>query len=148
MRIIALLILISLFTLTACAPKPCAEWTLAELCRVHPITGQIYSSLNSEYDPGHIDGQMLKSLYGTEEYPVREFALLFYGRVDTVREIGVFIIGSGDEVIRVSEMASERINFLSTFSKGEGFIRKYRGALVYGFVEDAAYTEEILDSIL
>ena len=148
MRIIALLILISTLTLTACTHKPCAKDVLSELCREHPITREIYSSLDGEYESGHIDQQMLNSLYGTEEYPVREFALVFYGRIDTVREIGVFITDSGDDVIRVSEMATARISFLSTFSGGEGFIKKYRGVIVYGFVEDASYTEEILDSIL
>ena len=148
MRIIALLLLISVLPLTACSQKRSAEDVLTRYCEEHPIDQQIYSSLADEYDTGHIDREMLTSLYGDEEYPVRELALVFYGKVDTVREIGVFITSGGDDVIRASEIAAARIRFLSGFSRGEGFIKKYRGVLVYGFVEDASYTEEIFDRIL
>ena len=150
MRIIALLLLISISVLpfSACSQRVCAKDVLSEFCTEYPIDREIYSSFDDEYGRGYIDKQMLTLLYGVDEYPVREFALVFFGKVDTVREVAVFITDSGDDVIKASEIATARIEFLSGFSDGEGFIKKYRGVLVYGFVEDAAYTEEIFDRLL
>lgn len=148
-RIVALLLLLSLhLSLTACSKKQSAADILGEVCREYPISAQIYSSLSAEDEEGYIDAEMMTALFGMDSCPVSEFAVVLYGKVDTVREIGVFITDNGDERIRVSELLSRRISFLSSFSSGEGFIRKYRGVLVYGFVEDASCLEELLDSIL
>ena len=148
MRILAIILLLSTLLLTACGHTVRADDILAELCREYPIDRQIYSSLSDENDKGYIDSEMLRALYGISEYPVREFALVFYGKVDTVRDIGVFVIGRGEDVMEISELVARRISFLSSFSEGEGFIKKYKGALVYGFVESAADTEAIFDTIL
>ena len=148
MRIVALILLLSTLLLTACTQVRRSDEVLSAFCREYPIDRQIYSSLASERDEGYVDAEMLRALYGIFEYPVRDFSLVFYGKVDTVREIGVFIIGKGDDIIEISELVARRISFLSTFSKGEGFIRKYKGTLVYGFVENAADAEKIFDSIL
>ena len=148
MRIIALILLLSTLLLTACTQVRRADDILLEFCREYPIDRQIYSSLANEREEGYVDTEMLRALYGITEYPVRDFSLIFYGKVDTVREVGVFIIGKGDDIVEISELVARRISFLSTFSPGEGFIRKYKGALVYGFVENASDTEAIFDSIL
>ena len=148
MRNFALILLILILLLTACGQNRRADEVLAGFCREYPIERQIYTSVADENDEGYIDSEMLMTLYGISEYPVREFALVFYGKIDTVREIGVFIIESGDDAIEVSDLAARRIRFLSSFSEGEGFIKKYRDVLVYGFVEDSSDTELIFDSIL
>ena len=148
MRILALVLLLATLLLTSCTQVRHADEVLSEFCREYPIDRQIYSSLANEREEGYVDREMLRALYGVSECPVRDFALVFYGKVDTVREIGVFVIGRGDDVVEISELAARRISFLSAFSDGEGFIKKYKGALVYGFVESAADTEAIFDSIL
>lgn len=147
-RILAFVLLISIFTVTACSKKRCAADILTELMREYPIDATVYSSLLTEGEEGYIGEEMLSLLYQTDVCPVAELALVFYGKVDTVREIGVFIVGSGEEYILVSDLVSRRLELLSSFSEGEGFIRKHKNVLIYGFVEDASYAKELLDSIL
>ena len=148
MKRLLAMILSSIFLLTSCGAKTSAEEVLVGFCREYPITAQIYSSLREENESGYIDQEMLTALFGTDEYPTDDFALVFYGKVDTVREIGVFVTENGEDIIGISELLTRRIAFLSTFSEGEGFIRKYRGAIVYGFVEDASRIEKLFDSML
>ena len=147
-RTIALLLLLSLILITSCSKKRSAEDILLEFCEGYPISASLYSSLAREGDEGYIDDEMLYTLYGVESFPVAEFSLALYGKVDTVREIGVFLTGNGEDRIELSELLSNRIRFLSSFSDGEGFIRKYKGVLVYGFVENSSYAEELFDRII
>lgn len=146
-RITALLILLSLLILTACEQKKSPEDILYEFMTEYPISANIYSSLCDEADAGYISEEMLAAVFGTSEPPTAEFALILYGKVDKVIEVGVFDVGGGDG-IGLTELITRRISFLSSFAEGEGFIKKYRGVLVYGFVRDAAYAEEIFDRIL
>jgi hypothetical protein len=148
MKRFVLLLLASVILITSCTETVRAEDVLGKFCREYPVSAVIYSSLSDKNEPGYIDSEMLTALYGTDEYPVTEFALVFYGKVNTVREVGVFVTENGDDVIEITELLTRRISFLSTFSDGEGFIRKYKGVLVYGFVEDSAYVQEIFDGIL
>lgn len=147
-RTVALLILISLVLLTSCSKKRCAEEILLEFCDEYPISSNVYSSLAGESNAGYIDSEMLYALYSTEKFPVREFSLVLYGKVDTVREIGVFVTEKGEDRIELTELLSKRISFLSSFSDGEGFVKKYKGVLVYGFVEDSSYAEALFDKII
>lgn len=144
----AIILLAIILSITSCAERVSAEHVLAQFCREYPASAEIYSSLSAKGEAGYIDREMLLALFGSDEYPTREFALVFYGKLDTVRELGVFVTENGDDVIEITELLARRISFLSAFSEGEGFIRKYRGVLVYGFVEDSAYVQEILDGIL
>lgn len=147
-KTLALLIILALIPITSCSEKRCAEEILSEFCNEYPISASLYSSLSHEGDGGYIDSEMLYVLYGTDRFPASEFSLALYGKVDTVREIGVFVTGRGEDRIELTELLSNRIKFLSTFSDGEGFVKKYRGVLVYGFVEDSSYAEELFDRII
>lgn len=147
-KTIALLLLLSLIFITSCSEKRCADEILLEFCEGYPISANLYSSLAEKGDEGYIDTEMLNALYGTDSLPTAEFSLALYGKVDTVREIGVFLTGMGEDRIELTELLSSRIKFLSSFSSGEGFIRKYKGVLVYGFVEDSSYAEELFDRII
>ena len=133
---------------TSCKTNNSAEDILLGFCAEYPIDSKIYSSVSDGVHTEIIDAEMLDALYGIKEIPIREFALVLYGKVNTVREIGVFITNNGDNEIEILELASKRIDFLSSFADGEGFIKKYRGVLVYGFVEDASYAEAVFDSII
>ena len=147
-RTIAVLLLLSLIFITSCSNKRSAEDILLEFCKEYPISANFYSSLAHKDDVGYIDAEMLYALYGLEEFPTAEFSLALYGKVDTVREIGVFLTDMGEDRIELTELLSNRIKFLSSFSRGEGFIRKYKGVLVYGFVENSSYAEELFDRII
>ena len=147
-KIIAVLLVISILPLSACKKTRSAEDILSELIKEYPIEATLYSSLCYEGDEGYIDTDMLSALYGVSEYPTRDFAVVLYGKVDTVREIGVFVTDGGDDVIRTTEIITRRISFLSSFAEGEGFIKKYRGVLVYGVVWNSSYAEELFDRIL
>ena len=147
-RAIALLVFLSLFPFTSCSEKISAEVVLIKFCDEYPISADVYSSLADEGEAGYIDSEMLYALYGTESFPDCEFSLVMYGKVDTVREIGVFVTKKGEDRIELIELITKRINFISSFSGGEGFVRKYRGVLVYGFVEDSTYAEELFDRII
>lgn len=147
-KTIALLLLLSLIFITSCSEKRCADEILLEFCEGYPISANLYSSLAEKGDEGYIDTEMLNALYGADSLPTAEFSLALYGKVDSVREIGVFLTGMGEDRIELTELLSSRIKFLSSFSSGEGFIRKYKGVLVYGFVEDSSYAEELFDRII
>ena len=65
-----------------------------------------------------------------------------------MREIGVFIIENGQDKILLTELISGRIGFLSSFAEGEGFVKSYKGVMVYGFVENSARAQELFDRII
>ena len=50
--------------------------------------------------------------------------------------------------MKVYEIASERVELLSSLADGEGFVRKYKGVIVYGFVDDSAKAISILEKII
>ena len=144
---LALLIISSILFISSCSEKPCAEDVILCVCREYPIDATVYSSERAEGEEGFIDAEMLDTLYGTSEMPTGEFALVLYGKVDTVREIGVFVTDRGDDVIALVELIGRRMDFLSSVSDGEGFLKKYRGAVVYAFVSDAERIEAIFDGV-
>ena len=146
-RFIAVMLLCALY-LVSCAKEMCAEEILSDICKEYPLDATIYSSGRGENESGYIDTEMLVTLYGTEAYPTEEFAIALYGKVDTVREIGVFITKRGDDTTGLTELLSRRIDFLSSAADGEGFVKKYRGATVYAFVADATRLEALLDSMM
>lgn len=147
-RFLALLLLGSLLVMSSCSRSACAEDILTAVCREYPLDATVYSSHKREGEDGFIDGEMLVTLYGTDEGLTGEFALVLYGKVDTVREIGVFITEKGDDIIGIAELLRRRIDFLSSASDGEGFLKKYRGAIVYAFVNDSSRIEALFDSVM
>ena len=147
-KVLAILLLISVLLLESCSDAHNTEDILSEFCRQYPIDMTVYSSSKKTSEEGYIDADMLNGLYGISEYPVSDFSLVLYGKVDTVREIGVFATKTGEEKIETLELLKNRIDFLSSFSYGEGFIKKYKDILIYGFVENASYAEELFDNIL
>ena len=48
----------------------------------------------------------------------------------------------------LTELISKRLAFLGSFADGEGFIRRYRGVIVYGFVDNSARAQEVFDGII
>ena len=147
-RTVAILLLLSLIFVTSCSQRKSAEEILLDFCKEYPIVTTQYSSLSQKDEEGYIDSEMLYTLYGVKSFPIAEFSLVLYGKVDTVREIGVFITSMGEDRIELAKLLSNRIKFLSSFCEGEGFIRKYKGVLVYGFVENSSYAEELFDRII
>lgn len=147
-RTATVILFVSIIFLTSCRSEKRSDDILRTFCREYPIDSVVYSSFAHANDEGYIDEEMIFALYGVDEYPACEFSLVLYGKVDTVREIGVFITESADDRIELSELFARRISFLSSFSDGEGFIRKHGGVLVYGFVEDASYAEALFDKII
>ncbi len=147
-RTAAILLLISLLLLISCSERACAADVAAEFCRAYSLDGRVYSSLAKEGEDGYIDDEMLHALYGDSDCLVTEFAIVLYGKVSTVREIGVFIAENGSERMELLELATDRVSFLSSFADGEGFVKKYRAAVVYGFVDDASRAEGLLDSLI
>ena len=142
------LIIILLTIFTSCSGTESAESIASAFCEGYPLCTEIYSSLKDEGQNGYIDSQMLTALYGQSKRPTEDFALLLYGRVDAVREIGVFVTVNGDERMDVITIATDRIELLSSFAEGEGFVKKYRSVIVYGFVDDAERAKLLLDDIL
>ena len=149
MKKTAVLLLISFaLLLTSCSENVCASDVIDEFCREYPIDSLIYSSLSCSGEAGYIDGEMLRALYDIDEHPVREYALVLYGKVDTVREVGVFITENGEDEIILVDLLSKRLAFLGSFADGEGFIRRYRGVIVYGFVDNSDRAQEVFDGII
>ncbi len=140
--------IVCLALLTSCSKKQSAEDVVLGLIREYPIDSIVYSSRCEKVDEGYIDEQMLVLLFGVDEYPVDDFALVLYGKVDIVQEIGVFFTHNSDERMKVTMLLSERIALLDSLSNGEGFIKKYRSAIVYGFVDDPDRVISIFDKLM
>ena len=147
-KAISLLLLFSLIFLVSCKKTMSAYEIAHSFCEAYPLESKVYSSLRTQDEEGYIDDEMLTALYGTTDLATDEFALVLYGKVNIVREFGVFITRNSDERMKITKLATDRISFLSSFAKGEGFIKKYRNVTVYGFVEDAARAEGLLDSLI
>lgn len=147
-RTLAIILLLCLVFLTSCSPERRAEDIAAEFCRGYPLEAKVYSSLADEHEEGYIDAQMLVALYGSDNLSIEEFALILYGKVGTVWEIGIFVTKTSDERMELYELASGRIKLLSSLAEGEAFVRKYRGVFVYGFVDDAERAKRIFDGTL
>lgn len=142
-----LLILIEIF-LTSCHKRVSAEAILCEFSSAYPISATVYSPVRKNGEDGYIDEEMLFGMYGVTDHPTDEYALVLHSKVSTVREIGVFVTESGDERLRLYELLTDRIALLSSFADGEGFIRKYRAVVVYGFVDDSERALRLFDSLL
>lgn len=147
-KAISLILLFSLIFLTSCRKTVRAEDIALSFCEGYPLEAKVYSSLSIQGEEGYIDGKMLTALYGISELTVDEFALVLYGKVSTVREFGVFITKNSDDRMEIIELATNRINFLSSFAEGEGFVKKYRTVMVYGFVDNASRAEGLLDGLI
>ena len=140
--------IVCLALLTSCSKKQSAEDVVLGFIREYTIDSIVYSSRCEKVDEGYIDEQMLVLLFGVDEYPVDDFALVLYGKVDIVQEIGVFVTHNSDEHMKVTMLLSERIALLDSLSNGEGFIKKYRSAIVYGFVDDPDRVISIFDKLM
>lgn len=144
----------ALFVLFAFLLASCSRSTgsacdmLVAFCSEYPISASVYTSIAEDGDARQIDRQMLLSLYGVDGYPTDEFAIALYGKVGSVREIGVFFTDNGVQRAELFDLINSRISFLSSFSDGEGFVKKYGEIIVYGFVDDAARAVGIFDMLI
>ena len=107
---------------------------LLRFCEAYPLYGTVYNSGTPEDELDDI----LTLLFEGEEgrVPRGNFAVMLYGSMDTVSEVGVFVTSFGHEIIDVIELAERRIGILDDSSEGEGFIIRDREVVVYGFVGD------------
>ncbi len=147
-KAISIILLLSLMTITSCKGTGNALDIAYSFCEEYPLEAEVYSSLFSEGEDGYIDDEMLVALYGKSELSVSEFAIVLYGKVGTVYEVGVFITPNGHQRMDIVELAKYRIDFLSSLAEGEGFIKKYRTVTVYGFLDDPSRAERLLDSLI
>ena len=147
-KAIAFILVISLLLMPSCRSKADACEVIRAFCEAYQLDAGVYSSLATEAEEEYISSEMIYKLYGTEKLPSREFAVALYGKVDTVREVGVFVTSSGDERLELTELIKNRLDFLSSFADGDGFVKNYHGTLVYAFVEDSVRAERVFDSIL
>jgi hypothetical protein len=147
-KTVSLILSLLIALLTSCTESVSAIDIAVAFCGGYPIDAKVYSSSASEGEEGYIDAEMLNVMFGISERPVEEFALVLYGKVSTVRELGVFVTKNSDERMEITELAMSRISFLSSFVEGEGFVKKYRTVTVYGFVDDASRAEMLLDNLI
>ena len=147
-RIVALTLLFAMLFITSCSADADAETILSAFCREYPISAQMLSSLADEGEDGYVTDEVRDVIfYGYTDLP-REYALVLYGRVDTVLEVGVFLTDSADERMALYELLKNRIDLLSSLVEGEGFMKNYNGIFVYAFVDDTERAEKLFDSII
>lgn len=147
-KVISLLLAFSIILLSSCESTRTSLDIALSFCEEYPLDATVYSSLATENDKRYIDADVLTLLFGIDQHPVSDYTLVLYGKVSTVRELGVFITRNSDERMKVVELATGRIDFLESFADGEGFIKKYHTVTVYGFVEDASRAEWLLDNLI
>ena len=148
MKKLLMLLFSLIFIFTSCYRAVNPKDILDGFCCSYGINAEVYHSGAQYGDDGYIDSEMLNSLYGIDEAFRYDFAIVMYCDVTRVREIAVFKADTGDERMYLFELITDRLRFLSSFADGEGFIKKYRGAIVYGFVDDADGVERAFDSLL
>ena len=146
--LISMLVVLSILLLTSCTERYCARDIANEFLLEYPLDAKVYFSDADEETDGYIDEETLTLIFDCNELPNIEYALILYGKVSTVREIGVFIIENGDDMMDISRVISDRIELLSSLCEGEGFVRKYKTVLVYGFVDDRERAERLFDKII
>lgn len=147
MKKILSVLLALLLLLSSCSRRYGAEEILLAFCSRFGIDATVYSSLCEEGEEGYIYPETLELLYGAGRISAREFAIAVYGNLFAARELGVFVLGGGADT-ELYELATRRIDLLSDLSSGEGFIKKYHGVFIYGFVDNAREAELVLDGIL
>lgn len=147
-RLIALALLLSILFITSCSVDAGAEDILSQFCLEYPISADILSSLADKGEAGYVTDEVRRVLFDGYNRLPREYAVVLYGRVDTVLEAGVFLTEGQDERMALYELLTNRINTLSSFSDGEGFIKNYHGIFVYAFVTDAGRAQSIFDAII
>ena len=147
-KAISIVLLFSLLFLSSCTETKNSMDIALAFCDGYPFDATVYSSLATENDQGYIKSEMLMTMFAIAEHPVSDYALVLYGKVSTVRELGVFVTRNSDERMKVTELATNRIEFLESFVDGEGFIKKYRTVTVYGFFDDVSRAEWLLDNLI
>ena len=147
-KVITILTLLSFVLFTSCTETKNPMDIALAFCDGYPLDATVYYSSAPEDEKGYIDTEILMTIFSIDDHPVNDYALVMYGKVSTVRELGVFITRNSDERMKVAELATNRIRFLESFVDGEGFIKKYRTITVYGFVDDASRAEWLLDNLI
>ena len=147
-KAITILMLLSFAFLTSCTETKNPMDIALAFCDEYPLDATVYYSSAAEDENGYIDTEMLMTIFSINNHPVNDYALVLYGKVSTVRELGVFVTRNSNERMKVTELAPNRIRFLESFVDGEGFIKKYRTMTVYGFVDDASRAEWLLDNLI
>ena len=147
-RIPAIILLLSMLFVTSCSARADAEELLLTFCDEYPISAEILSSLADEGEDGYVTDEVREVLFSGYDRLPDEYALALYGRVDTIMEAGVFITDSADERMALYELLKKRIDLLSSFTDGEGFMKNYHGIFVYAFVSDRERAEKLFDAII
>ncbi len=109
--------------------------------------GVVYSSLAKEGEDGYISPSLRAALFGDGELPA-DFALLIHSRLDTVTELGVFLVENDDEGLQVCELLSERLLLLRTLARGDGETMLVDNLAIYYFGESPEIIKETLMKIL
>ena len=147
-KAISIVLLFSLLLLSSCTETKNSMDIALAFCDGYPLDATVYSSLATENDQGYIKSEMLMTMFAIAEHPVSDYTLVLYGKVSAVRELGVFVTRNSDERMKVTELATSRIEFLESFVDGEGFIKKYRTVTVYGFFDDVSRAEWLIDNLI
>ena len=147
-KVISLLLAFSIILLSSCESTRTSLDIALSFCEEYPLDATVYSSLATENDQGYIKSEMLMTMFAIAEHPVSDYTLVLYGKVSAVRELGVFVTRNSDERMKVTELATSRIEFLESFVDGEGFIKKYRTVTVYGFFDDVSRAEWLIDNLI
>ena len=143
---LALILMLILPSLTACADEPSADEILRDFISAYGASGVIYSSECVEGDDGYLPSGKLEKIYVFSGRFPENYAIFLNLRAGYGSECGAFVCDDTDMRLSVEEMCLERIRLLSG---GENaFIKRSGNIVVYSTMSDGARAEQIFDKII
>ncbi len=143
---LALILALSLFTLTACKAEPSADELLREFISAYGASGVIYSSECVEGDEGYLPEEMLGKIYVFSGRFPENYAIFLNSRAGYGSECGIFVCNDTEMRLSAEEMCLERIRLLS--GDDNAFLTRSGRVVFYSTMQDRAKAEAIFKEII
>ena len=138
-----------LFPVSGCARPISCSSLLLTFADAYGIEGAVYTTESRPWDEGYLSEEMLGRLYGEEVPAYRAAAVLLCSDFDTVRECGVVVCESREDVLRSAVVFDERIRLLCAYDLGaEGEVLTFGRTVVYFALPDGARARDIWRRLL
>ncbi len=138
-------ILIAVLALFSCLESYSDSRTVIDAyVKKQGVSGRIYSSTAGEVSEEYMSPELRSVMFGDGELPL-DFTIFIHSRLDSHTELGAFIAESGDEGLRLCELAGERLELLRRLVPGDGEVMERGNLVIYYFGENK---EEIKDTLL
>ena len=116
--LLAILVFITLISLSACGERPDPERILSDIVSSCRAEGIIYSPTRAEGGDGYIDVELFSRIYITSGRMPESFAVFLNSHADYGAECGIFLASDVAEMQRICEMCTERLRLIDRGDRG------------------------------